>query len=76
MSRGGYERMVELVAENPAHEAEELFAMATEEGIDADDARSWLQDALDENDVLERDDKYWVVRAGEYAFSEFDHPES
>jgi len=68
--------MVELVAENPALGAGELVAMATDESFDAADARGWLQEALERNDVLERDGKFWVVRKGEYAFDEFDHPES
>jgi len=76
VSNDGYDRVVELVAENPAVDAEALVEMATDEDFDADDARGWLQDALDENDVLERNGKYWVVRTGEYAFGEFDHPES
>ncbi len=76
MTSAGYDRMVELVAENPAQEAEELIAMAADEGFNAVDARGWLHDAHDESDVLEFDGKYWVVRAGEYAFGAFDHPES
>ncbi len=76
MNSNGYDRMVELVGKNPALGAEELVAMATDEGFDAADARGWLQDALNRNDVLERDGKYWVVRKGEYAFDKFDHPES
>jgi len=76
MTSAGYNRMLELVAENPAQEAEELVAMAADEGYDAADARSWLQDALDNTDVLERDEKFWVVRKGEYAFGEYDHPVS
>jgi len=72
----GYDRMVELVAEDPGLSAEELVAMSTDEGFDAGDARGWLQEALERNDVLEFDGKYWVMRSGEYAFAEFDHPES
>lgn len=69
MNGDGYERMVELVAENPALEAEELVAIATGEGFDADDTRDWLEEALDEHDVIEFDGKYWVMRSGEYAWS-------
>jgi len=36
----GYDRIVELVAENPALEAEELLSMATDEGFEATDARA------------------------------------
>lgn len=38
MTSAGYDRMVELVAENSALEAEELVAMATDEGFNAADA--------------------------------------
>ncbi len=76
MSNDGYGRIVELIAENPALEAKALVAMTTEEGFDADDAREWLEDAEAVGDVIERNDKYWVVRKGEYAFGEYDHPKS
>ncbi|WP_049980282.1 hypothetical protein [Halolamina rubra] len=75
MSSNGYERIVELIAENPALDVEELVKMATVEGFDADNAREWLEDALEKNDVLEFDSKYRVVRTGEYSFGEFDHQE-
>jgi hypothetical protein len=74
MSSDGYDRMVELVAENPALEAGELVEMMEEEGFDADDARQWLQEALGAHDVIEFGDKHWVVRKGKYAFDEYDHP--
>ncbi len=74
MSSDGYDLILELVAENPALKAEELAELATEVGLEADDASQWLEDAEAAGDVIERYDHYWVVRKGEYAFSEFDHP--
>ncbi len=74
MNSEGCDRMLKLVAENPALEAEELVEMATDDGLDADDARQWLEDAEAASDVIERGSKYWVVRKGKFAFGEFDHP--
>ncbi len=74
MSNDGYDSMVELVAENPGLEAKELAELATEDGLDADDARQWLEDAEAAGDVIERNDHYWVVRKGEYSFGKFNHP--
>ncbi len=74
MTSDGYDRFLELVAENPALEAEELVEMATDEGYAADDAREWLEAALEAEDVIEFDGKHWVVRKGRFAYDEYDHP--
>lgn len=74
MTTAGYERMVELVAENPALEAEELVEKMKEEGFDIDDTRQWLEEALGAHDVMKFDDSHWVVRKGEYTFDEYDQP--
>jgi len=68
--------MLELVAENPALEAEELVEMTTDEGFSAEDAVEWLEAALAAEDVIEFDDKHWVVRKGKFAYDEYDHPSS
>jgi len=36
--------------------------MATDEGYDAEEARKWLKDALEAEDIIKFDDKHWVVR--------------
>jgi hypothetical protein len=74
VSSDGYDRLLELVAENPAQEAEELVDMATAEGYTAEETREWLEEALEANDIIEFDDKHWVVRKGKFAYDEFDHP--
>jgi len=74
VSSDGYDRLLELVAENPAQEAEELVEMASEEGYDSDDAEEWLETALEAEDVIEFDGKHWVVRKGRFAYDEYDHP--
>jgi len=76
VSSDGYDRMLELVAENPANEAEELVEMATDEGFNADQVRCWLEDALAAEDVIKFDGKYWVVRKGKFAYDDYDHPVS
>jgi len=74
VSSDGYDRMLELVAENPALEAEELVEKATDEDFPAGEAREWLEDALEAEDVIEFDGKHWVVRIGRFAYDEYDHP--
>jgi len=74
VSSDGYDRLLELVAENPAQNAEELVEMAAEEGYGADEAREWLEAALEAEDVIEFDGKHWVVRKGRFAYAEYDHP--
>jgi len=66
--------MLELVAENPALEAEELIEKATDEGYVAGDAEEWLESGLESEDVIEFDGKHWVVRKGKFAYDEYDHP--
>jgi len=73
VSSNGYGRLLELVAENPAQDAEELIAMATDEGYAAADAGEWLEAALEAEDILEFDGKHWVVRKGKFAYDEYGH---
>jgi len=72
----GYDRLLELVAETPAQEAEELVETATDEGFGAEETHEWLQTALEAEDVIEFDGKHWVVRKGRFAYDEYDHPDS
>ncbi len=48
--------------------------LATVGGLDGDDAHEVLEAAEAAGDGIERGGKYWVVRKGEFAFGEFDHP--
>jgi len=52
VSSDRYDRLLELVAENPGLEAEELVEMASEEGFGADGVREWLEVALETEDVI------------------------
>jgi len=74
VSSDGYERLLELVAENPGLEAEELIEMVTDEEFMVDEVEEWLENALVANDVIEFDDNHWVVRWGRFAYEEYDHP--
>jgi len=74
VSSDAYDRLLDLIADNPAQKEEELVEMATEEGYAANEARGWLQDALEEEDVIEFDGKHWIVRKGRFAYDEYDHP--
>jgi len=74
VSSDGYDRLLELVAQNPALEAEELVDSAVEEGIDAEQAEEFLNHALAEEDVIEFGGKHWIVRKGRFAYEEYDHP--
>lgn len=56
--------------------ADDLVEKMEEEGFDADDARQWLKDVLCAHDLIEFDDKHWVVRKRRNAFDEYDYPVS
>jgi hypothetical protein len=53
VSSDGSDRMVELIAENPAPAAEDLVKVATDDGLNTGDARQWLEVAEAKSDVLE-----------------------
>lgn len=73
-----YDQFLEIVAENPGKTSDELMDLTadyafnlTNEGLEA-----LLEEAGKRKDVLEFDNQYWVMRKEEYAFSEYDHPET
>lgn len=74
-----YEKVVELVAENPGLTAEEFGEVAEQHGVDAATARDLLLEARDAEDVvsaggLAGEARFWVMRKGKYAFDAYDHP--
>lgn len=81
MHRGGdcesdaYQTIVDVVAENPGLNTDGLADLAGDHGIDDARVSHLLLEALEAGDVIEADSKYWVVRVGQYAFGEYEHPE-
>ncbi|MFC5278663.1 hypothetical protein ACFPM1_07830 [Halorubrum rubrum] len=70
-----YDAIVRLVAENPALDEDEIGDLANDElDVDDDHARELLATALERGDVVQAGGHYWVMRKGEYAFHEYDHP--
>ena len=66
-----YRSVLHVVAENPGATADEIASTAT-----VDDPKALLQQAAAEDDVVCVDDRYWIVRKGEFAYDTYDHPEA
>lgn len=71
-----YEQILEVVAENPGATVEEITERTRDRGITDTDIPGLLATASSNDDVLEFDDRYWVMRTGKYRFHRYDHPET
>ncbi len=71
-----YDRVLDVVAENPGATVEELADLARDRGVTDTDLRELLSEAVNNEDVVEFDGRYWVMRTGEYRFNRYDHPET
>jgi len=61
------------VAANPGADAGELAEILD---VDVDAIEEHLERAEADGDVMEADDRHWVVQKGRYAYDEYDHPET
>lgn len=68
---GDYRRLLHTIAESPGLTADEIVSTAT-----VDDPDKLLDRAKLEGDVVSFAGRYWIVRKGEFAFDEYDHPET
>jgi len=66
-----YQHLLHVIAENPGLTADELSPKVTTAGVG-----ELLQQAAANDDVVCVNDRYWVVRKGEFAFDTYDHPET
>lgn len=66
-----YQHLLHVIAENPGLTADELSPKVTTTGVE-----ELLQQAAANDDVVCVNDRYWVVRKGEFAFDTYDHPET
>ena len=69
-----YDQLLEVVAENPVATVEEITDLARDHGITDTDIPGLLATAVSDDDLLEFDDRYWVMRTGKYRFHRYDHP--
>lgn len=67
-----YRELLHVVAENPGLTADGISSTVG----DIDKPRVLLEKAEANNDVVCVNDRYWVIRKGEFAFREYDHPET
>jgi len=67
----GYQSLLHIVAENPGATAGKITSTAT-----VDNTKELLDRAEASNDIVCVNDRYWVVRKGEFAFEEYDHPKT
>nr|WP_246084401.1 hypothetical protein [Salinadaptatus halalkaliphilus] len=71
-----YKQILEIVAEKPGATVEEITDLAQYRDITDTDIPDLLSKAVDNDDFLEFDDRYWVMRTGKYRFHRYDHPET
>ncbi|WP_120247002.1 hypothetical protein [Halopiger aswanensis] len=71
-----YEQILEIVAENPGSTVDDIEDLAADHSIVDTDIRGLLAEAVSNDDLLEFDDQYWVMRTGKYRFDRYDHPET
>ncbi|MDG5821747.1 hypothetical protein [Natronococcus sp. A-GB7] len=71
-----YDRLLEVVAENPGATLEEIIDLARDHGIINTDIPDLVSMAVSNDDLLEFDERYWVMRTGKYRFHRYDHPET
>lgn len=64
-----YRQLLHTIAQNPGLTAEELAA----ESNTHDEVEEPLARAVEANDVVEVNDRYWIVRKGEFAYEKYDH---
>lgn len=69
-----YQTVLEVVAENPATSVDEIVEIARTRNVAEETATDLLEKALESGDVMEADQKHWIVRKREFGFHEYDHP--
>lgn len=68
-----YNSVLDVVAENPGLDGEVFKENIAEKGLDPGSAMDLLNQAIQSGDVVEANGRYWIVRKGRFAFSEYDH---
>ncbi|MEY7851163.1 hypothetical protein AB7C87_18405 [Natrarchaeobius sp. A-rgal3] len=71
-----YDRILDVVAENPGATVEEITDLVHDRGFPNTGVPDFLTKAEDNDDLLEFDGRYWVMRTGKYRFHRYDHPET
>ncbi|NUB91117.1 hypothetical protein HT576_08795 [Haloterrigena sp. SYSU A121-1] len=71
-----YSQILEVVAANPGATIEEITELAADYDVANTDIPDILSEAVSNSDLLEFDDRYWVMRKGKYRFHRYDHPET
>jgi hypothetical protein len=71
-----YGQILDVVAENPGATAEEITNLARDFTIADTEIPDLLSKAVSNDDLLEFDGRYWVMRTGKYRFHRYDHPET
>ncbi|RQG90853.1 hypothetical protein [Natrarchaeobius chitinivorans] len=71
-----YDRILDIVAENPGATVEEITDLAHDRDITDTGIPNLLSNAEGNDDLLEFNGRYWVMRTGKYQFHRYDHPET
>jgi len=64
-----YRSLLHVVAENPGATGDELDSITA-----INDTGELLDTAEEKRDIICVSERYWVVRKGEFAVEEYDHP--
>ncbi|MDG5761647.1 hypothetical protein QA600_20170 [Natronococcus sp. A-GB1] len=71
-----YDRLLEVVAENPGATLEEITDLARDRSITSTSVPDLVSTAVSNDDLLKADGRYWVMRTGKYRWNRYDHPET
>lgn len=71
-----YDRLLEVVAQNPGAILEEITGLARDHGIFNANIPDLVSMAVRNGDLLEFNGRHWVMRTGKYGFHRYDHPEA
>ncbi|GAB7121092.1 hypothetical protein [Natrinema sp. JCM 9743] len=71
-----YDQVLDIVAENPGTTIEKITELADGRDVADTDIPDTLSAAVNNDDLVEFDGRYWVMRTGKYRFDRYDHPET
>ena len=71
-----YDQILDIVAENPGSTVDDIEDLVADYSITGTDIPDLLSEAVSNDDLLEFDGRYWVMRTGKYRYNRYDHPET
>ena len=72
--REEYDQILDVVAKHPGATVEKITDLVRDLGIT--DISETLSTAVSNDDLLEFDGRYWVMRTGKYRYNRYGHSET